>query len=123
MSSVGSWGSFHATELVVHAHVVERSCAGPDPLDDAPPFFALCVALVVRVLCNPEHLELVLVPATDDVDAEAALANLVCRRHLLGGDERMMQWDVDSAKHVEASRHCEQATGPGDRFKAGAIGV
>src|SRR5439155_17640269 len=52
VSSVGSWGSFHATKLVVHARVVERSCAGPDPLDDAPPFFALRVALVVLVLCD-----------------------------------------------------------------------
>ena len=70
--------------------IVERSFTGPDPLDDAPPFFALRVALVVLVLRHPEHLELVLVPATDDVDAEATLANMVRRRHLLGSDKGMV---------------------------------
>jgi hypothetical protein len=44
----------------------------------------------VRVLGDPKHLELVLVPATDDVDAEAALANMVRRRHLLGGNKGMV---------------------------------
>jgi hypothetical protein len=123
VGTVGPWCSFYAAKLVVRASVVERSFAGPDALDNAPPFFALCVALVVLVLRNSEHLELVLVPATNNVDAEAALANMVRCGHLLGGDERMMQGDVDGAEHVEAPRHCQQAAGPGNRFKAGAVGV
>src|SRR5215510_16091142 len=110
-------------ELVVRARIVERSFAGPDPLDDAPPFFALRVALVVLVLRYPEHLELVLVPAADDVDAEAALANMVRCGHLCGGDERMVQGHMHRAEHVEAPRHSQQTTRPGDRFKAGAVGV
>jgi hypothetical protein len=35
----------------------------------------------------------------------------------------MMQRDMDGAEHVEALRHGEQAARPGNRFKAGAIGV
>jgi len=88
-----------------------------------PPFFALRVALVMLMLRDPNIWNSSSLPATDDVDAEAALANVVRRGHLLGGDERMMQGDVDGAKHVEAPCYCQQATGPGNRFKAGAIGV
>src|SRR5262245_5696846 len=109
--------------MVVCADVVERRGTGPDLFDDAPPLFALGVALVVLALRHPKHLELVLVPATDDVDAEAALANVVRRGHLLGGNERMVQWHVHGAKYIHVLRCGQQATGPGNRFKAGAIGV
>src|SRR5438093_11687013 len=78
---------------------------------------------VVLLLGHPEHLELVLVPAADDVHAEASLANVVPRGHLLGRHEGMMQGNVDRAEHVEAPRRGQQATRPGNRFEAGPVGV
>src|SRR5438552_8638694 len=119
----GPWRTFHAVELVVRPLVIEAVFAGPDPLDDAPPLFALSVAGVVLLLGHPEHLELVLVPATDDVHAEASLANVVPCGHLLGRHEGMMQGNVDRAEHVEAPRRGQQATRPGNRFEAGPVGV
>src|SRR2546425_5429691 len=119
----GPWRTFHAVELVIRPLVIEPAFAGPDPLDDAPPLFALSVAGVVLLLGHPEHLELVLVPATDDVHAEASPANVVPRGHLLGRHERMMQGNVDRAEHVQAPRRGQQATRPGNRFEAGPVGV
>jgi hypothetical protein len=40
----------------------------------------------VLALADAEHLELALVPARHDVEAEPALADEVGRHHLLGGD-------------------------------------
>src|SRR6266446_1484558 len=119
----GPWRTFHAVELVIRPLVIEPAFAGPDPLDDAPPLFALSVAGVVLLLGHPEHLELVLVPATDDVHAEASPANVVPRSHLLGRHEGMMQGNVDRAEHVQAPRRGQQATRPGNRFEAGPVGV
>src|SRR5436309_2158949 len=119
----GPWRTFHAVELVVRPLVIEPVFAGPDPLDDAPPLFALSVAGVVLLLGHPKHLELVLVPAADDVHAEASLANVVRRGHLLGRHEGMMQGNVDRAEHVEAPRRGQQATRPGNRFETGPVGV
>jgi hypothetical protein len=65
---------------------------------------SLLVASLVLERRQPEHLKLVLVPAADDVHAQAALANMVRRGHLLGGGDGMIQGDVDSAEDVDALR-------------------
>src|SRR5438128_7326283 len=110
-------------EPVVAPFVVEAGFAGPDSLDDAPPSFALRIPRVVRFLGDAEHLELVLVPATDYVHAEASLSDVVRSGHLLGRHEGMMQGNVDRAEDVEATGGREQATRPGNRFEAGPVGV
>jgi len=101
----------------------ERRFASPDPLDDAPPFFSLLVADVVLLLRDPEHLELVLVPAAHDVHAEASATDVVGRGHLLGGDEGMMKGNVDRAEHVDASSRGQQARRPGDGLEAEGVGI
>src|SRR5437660_12257479 len=110
-------------EPVVAPFVVEAGFAGPDSLDDAPPFFALRVPSVVLFLGDAEHLEFVLVPATDYIHAEASLPDVVRRGHLLGRHERMMQGDVDRAEDPEVTGGREQATRPGNRLEAGPVGV
>jgi hypothetical protein len=90
LGAVGLGCAFDTPKLIVHTGVVKRRWTGPDTLDDAPPFGALRIAFVMLLLRDPEHLELVLVPATDDVHAEAALANMVRCGHLLGSDKRMV---------------------------------
>src|SRR5206468_4977201 len=57
--------ALHTVEPVIDSFEIEASLAGPDPLDDAPPLFALPGAGVVRPLGHAEHLVLVLVPAAD----------------------------------------------------------
>ena len=48
------------------------------------------IAFIVLVRRHPEHLELVLVPATDNVDAEASLADVIRRGHLFGSGDGMV---------------------------------
>jgi hypothetical protein len=40
-------------------------------------------------LLDPEHIELALIPADDDIEAEAALADVIGGDHLLGGNHRI----------------------------------
>ena len=80
-------------------------------------------------LLDAEHLELVLIPAAHDVQAEAALADVIGRDHLLRGDDRMEQRRMHGAEHgdapVEASRpeprSPSRASRPGSRFAAVAL--
>ena len=60
---------------------IEILAVRPGQLDDLDPFLGVVVALVVLALLDAEHVELVLVPADHEVEAEAALADVV------GGDE------------------------------------
>jgi len=77
---------------------VEGPFTSPDAGDDAPPFFALFVAVVVLLFLHAEHLELILVPATHDVYAEPALANVVHRGELLGRHQGMNERHVHVTK-------------------------
>src|SRR5438034_8703557 len=112
-----------AVETVVGSVVIEAGLSGPDPLDDGPPFFALGVAGVVLLLGPAEPVELVLVPAADDVHAEAPAADVIAGGHLLGRDERVMQGNMNRAEHVQTPGGRQEAAGPGDRLEAGSVGV
>ena len=52
---------------------IEVVMLGPGALDDVEPFLGEIVAGVVLALGDAEHLELALVPADDEIDAEASL--------------------------------------------------
>src|SRR5262249_60227167 len=78
----------HRLELDELPVEVEIVAVRPDQLDDVDPFLRVVVADSVLALLDAEHLELVLVPADDDVEAEAALADVIGGAHLLGGEDR-----------------------------------
>src|SRR3954464_15000726 len=67
----------HPLEMDVAAGEVKVLAFGPDQLDGVDPFLRIVVACFVIALRDAEHLELVLVPADDDVQPEASLADLV----------------------------------------------
>src|SRR5262249_9074971 len=95
----------------------------PHRLDRVEPFLAIGIAVVMLALCNAEHVELVLVPAADDVDAEAAAAHLVDGDELLGREYRMDQRRVNGAKDAERLRMRQESAGPGDGLETQAFEI
>ena len=98
-------------DLEEAALVVERLVLGPQPLDDGDPFLGAGVAVLVGQHRLAEHLDLGLHPAGDDVEDEAAVGDVVDRRRLLGGDDRMVDGDVRGRDHADlghGSRRCRR---------------
>src|SRR5581483_2561248 len=95
----------------------------PDRADDVEPLLAVLVALVVRELLLAEHLELVLVPAADEVEPEPAAGEEVDGRHLLGRDDRVDHRRVDRPEDGAARRVREHPGRPRDRLERGAVEV
>ena len=58
-----------------------------------------------------------------DVEPEPALAELVCRRELLGGDDRVYERRVHRRKDVDALSVCEEPGRPRQRFEHAAVKV
>ena len=96
---------------------------GPGALDDVEPLLRIIVAVVVLALRDAEHLELALVPADHEVEAEAALADVVGGDELLGGDQGMKQRRVHGAEHGDALGRRQQAAGPGHGLERRAVKV
>jgi hypothetical protein len=62
-----------------------------------------------------------LIPADDDVEAEAALADVIGGDHLLGGDHRIKDRGVHGTEYSDALGKREQPGCPGDRFERRAL--
>ena len=102
---------------------VEILLRAPGLLDGVDPVLRVGVARLVLALLHAEHLELALVPAGDDVEAEAAVADVVGGDALLGGDDRMEQRRVHGAEHGDALGLGEQPGGPGHRLQRLAVQI
>ena len=66
-----------AFELEIFAGEIEVLFRRPDQLDDVEPFLREFVARFMVALLDAEHLELAFVPADDEVESEAAVADMV----------------------------------------------
>jgi hypothetical protein len=86
---------------------IEFTLFRPGALDDVDPFLGKFVTIVMRALRHAEHLEFALVPAGDDVQAEAALADMIGGDHFLGGDQGMEQRRVYGAEDRDPLRRCQ----------------
>ena len=64
--------------------MIEGRRLAPYTLDDFHPFFREAVARVVRDEIDAEHIKFAMVPARNDVQRKAALADVIGRHHLLG---------------------------------------
>ena len=107
-------------DLEEAAFVVERVVLGPQPLDDGEPFLGAGVAVLVAEHRLAEHLDLGLHPAGDDVEDEAPIGDVVDRRRLLGGDDRMVDGDVRGRDHADLGHGSGDAGGPGVGLEARA---
>ena len=81
---------------------VETLAVRPDHFDDVDPFLCVFVALLVRALLDAEHIELALIPADHDVQAEPALADMIGGDHFLCRNHRIENRRVDRAEHSDA---------------------
>ncbi len=105
------------------ARIVERLRLGPAARHDVDPFLAQHVAVVVRAEVDAEHVELFLVPAADDVEAEAPLADMVGGHHLLRRDDGVDRGDVHRAERHDPARRGEKARRPGEGLEARPVMV
>src|SRR5215467_14106537 len=77
----------------------------------------------MRILREPEHVELRLVPAADNVEAEAAPADVIGRDDLLRCEHLRKERHMHGAEHSEALGGGQQAARPGDRFKRATLEI
>ncbi len=72
---------------------------------------------------SAEHLELVLEPADDDIEHEAAAGNMVDRRRLLRGRDRVHQGRMHGREHRDLLRRGSDARRPGERLEGAVVEV
>lgn len=113
----------HGLQLVMAAVEIERLVLRPDAIDDIEPLFRIVVATVAIAERHAHHAELDRIPARDDVEPEPAVTDMVRRHHLLGGEHRIDEGDVERAERRDVAGRGEQPAGPGDGFERGALGV
>src|SRR2546425_3721500 len=119
----GLWPARNALQPVVTAIVIKRCILRPEAEEDLEPFPAAGVTVIMDVLFEPEHVELRLVPAADDVEAEAAAANVIGRDDLLRRKHWRKERHMHGAKHGEALSGGQQAARPGHGLERAALEI
>jgi len=79
----------------------------PGAPDHVDPFLGKFVTIVMLPLRHAEHLELALVPAGDNVQPEAALADMIGGDHFFGRDQGMEEGRVHRAEDRDPLRCCQ----------------
>jgi hypothetical protein len=103
--------------------VIKRRLLCPEAEEDLQPLLAARVTVVRRVLRLPKHVALGLVPTADNVQAEAATADMIRRNDLLRREHWRKKRHVHSAEHREALGGSQQAAGPGHRLAGAALEI
>ena len=97
---------------------------GPEFADQIEPFLRIGIAgFVIVGQAQAKRLVFRLVPARDDVQARAAMADLVDGGDLLGHDDRMVGGGVDGGEDGDVLRRGQQACGPGHRLQHAAVEI
>src|SRR6478672_5078117 len=113
----------HALELEELSLKIEIAAFGPGLLDNVEPFLGESVTRIVLALRHAEHLEFSLVPADDEIDAEASFADVVGGHEFLRRDQRVEQGRVHRAEYGHALRRREEADRPGDGLQRAAVKI
>jgi hypothetical protein len=98
----GPWLAHDTLQPVVMTIVIKWCLLRPEAEEDFKPFLTAGVAVVMGVLLQPEHLELHLIPATDNIEAEAALTDVIRRDDLFRCQHRGKHRHMHGAEHGEA---------------------
>src|SRR5947208_146085 len=102
---------------------IEIAAFRPGLLDHVEPFLGESVTRIVLALRHAEHLEFPLIPADDEIDAEASLADVVGGHEFLGRDQRVEQGRVHRAEYGHALRRREEADRPGHGLQCAAVEI
>ncbi len=110
-------------DLVEASVEIELLLPRPQLLDDLEPFDRALVALVVLHLRLAEHLDLGLVPAGDDVEAEAAVGEMIDGGRLLRRHHRMHGRDMRGREDAGPRGRGADAGCPGERLEALSVEI
>src|ERR1700737_3774492 len=108
-AAIGLGVGTHALEPQELSFEIELDFVRPCPPDDVEPFLGVLIANIMIALLHSEHLELAFVPPDHDIEAEAALPDMVCGDELLGGDQGMKQRCMHGAKYGDVLGRAEEA--------------
>src|SRR4029453_3456822 len=81
------------------------------------------VAVVMPILFDPEHVELRLVPAADNVKAEATAADVIGCDDLFRREYRWKERHMHSTKHSETLGSSQEAARPGKGLERAALEI
>lgn len=93
----GLWQTVTILDAVEPALII-KALAADEPAENLKPLVALIVPRLMVDHIHTEHVEFVLVPSADDVEAHAAMADMIDGRDRLGGEYRVNQWNVNRHK-------------------------
>ena len=113
----------HPLQLEETPVEIELLARRPGELDDIEPFSRVFVARLMVAQGRAEHLELALVPAAYQIEAEAPFTDVVGGDELLGGDQRRDQGRMHGAEHDEPPGLGQQPAGPAHRLPGLALVV
>ena len=112
-----------ALDVEIAAVVVELVLRRPKQLQHVQPFGCVGIALVMFHDRGAKHLQLGREPAADDVQGKTAAGDVVDRRRLLGGDDRMKGRHMRGREHRRVIRGAADTGGPGEGFKTSAVEI
>ena len=111
-------------QMEMRAVPVERLFARPQGLHHVEPFLRIAVTLrMFDRQVEAERFVFRLVPAGDDIEADAATADRMDGGELLGDDHRMVRRRMDRRENGEVARFRQQAGRPGDGFEHAALEI
>ena len=110
-------------DVEIAAVVVELVLRRPKQLQHVQPFGCVGIALVMFHDRGAKHLQLGREPAADDVQGKTAAGDVVDRRRLLGGDDRMKGRHMRGCEHRRVIRGAADTGGPGEGFKTSAVEI
>src|SRR5258707_12437773 len=108
-------------ELDVCAVEVEVLLRAPGELYGIEPFLSVFVAPLMIALLDADHLALVLVPSDYEIEPEPAFADMIGGDELLGGDQRIEQWRMDSAEHRDTPGRGKEPARPRHGLESRAL--
>ena len=77
----------------------------------------------MAALRDTEHFEFALIPTGDEIEPEAAGADMIGGDEFLGGDQRMKQRRMHGTENRDALRRGQKAAGPGYGFERSAMKI
>ena len=112
-----------AFDVVEFAIKIELVLAGPQPFDDLDPFRRHVVAGVMFEQRRAEHLDFRPVPTGDDVEHEAAAADMIDGAGLLGGHHRMHRRHMRGGEDGGIFGQRGHGGGPGEALEPFAVEI
>ena len=97
--------------------VIEWFWITPRPRDDVDPFLALVVTVIMKGEVDAQHIKLICIPPTYDVNSKTSLTHQVRGHNLFSSNHRIKQRDVHRPKSHDVPGTGQYTGSPGQRLK------